>query len=109
MYQEQQNKAREIRSILNSSYNPGFLLSDSKDNIEEFNRLTEGANNNTKNIIISDQITIIAMLVDELSQDVSLLINSINDGKHGILHQLILTFSTLLEALKDFGNKYNTK
>lgn len=38
-----------------------------------------------------------------------MLINSINDEKHGIVHPQILTPSLLIEALIDFENKYNTK
>ena len=47
--------------------------------------------------------------MQELSDDINLLIDSINDGKHGTIHPQILTPGTFLNALYDFEQHNNIK
>ena len=40
------------------------------------------------------------MILEELSDDVTLIIDTVNDGKHGIIHPQLLTPRTFLDALR---------
>ena len=51
----------------------------SKENVESFNKMTNRINNNTRNILISNQITMCTMILGELSEDINLVIDAIND------------------------------
>ena len=49
------------------------------------------------------------MIVDELSEDINLVINAINDGKNGIVYPQLLTLEILMTELKEFEKKPNVK
>ena len=49
------------------------------------------------------------MIVDELSEDINLLINAINNGKNGIVHPQLLTPDILILEMKEFEEKLNVK
>ena len=49
------------------------------------------------------------LLIDESNKDITLIINSINAGKHGIVHRQILLPILLIDALKEFEDKFNMK
>ena len=66
-------------------------------------------NNNTRNILISNQIIMCAMVLGELSEDSNLVIDAINDGKHEIIHPQLLTPRIFLDALKEFEESLSTK
>lgn len=66
-------------------------------------------NNNMQNLFISNQITMCTMLWDELSEHINLIIDAINDGKHGIIHPQLLTPRILIVELKEFEDILNVK
>ena len=49
------------------------------------------------------------MLIDENNEDIDTAINSINDGKHGIVHPQILTPAMLKETIKEFKTLQRTR
>ena len=53
-------------------------------------------------IVITHHISILRIVISELSEDISLLKNEIKDGKHGIIHPQILPPSKLIEGFKQF-------
>lgn len=81
----------------------------SKENLYNFDKMTALVNNNTQNLYIANHITMCAIILQVLSEDIQLLINAINDGKHGIVHPQLLTLETLLTSLKEFEDKFNKK
>ena len=77
------NQAKVIKMILNSgSYKGESLLEYNKENIKHFYQISTQINNNTKNLLISNQIIIMTLLIDDLNKDITPIINLINDGKH---------------------------
>lgn len=104
------NQSQIIKTILNStSYNVNFLIEQSKVNLHNFDTMTKLVNNNTRNLFIANHLTMCAIILQELSEDLQLLIDAINDGKHGIVHPQLLTPETLLNALGEFEEKFDTK
>ena len=85
------------------------MMEHSKENIANFNKMKNQINNNTRNLFISNQITACTMILQELSEDVNLVIDTINDGKHGIIHPQLLTPRIFIDELKDFENTLNVK
>ena len=77
--------------------------------MERLNKMINETNTNTRSIIMNNQITICTLSLQELSEDINLLIDSINDGKHGIMHPQILTPKIFLNWLYDFEHHNNVK
>ena len=104
------NQTKVIKTILNSaSHDIQILNEHSKANVERLNKMINETNTNTRSIIINNQITICTLSLQELSEDINLLIDSINDGKHGIIHPQILTPKIFLNCLYDFEQHNNMK
>ena len=104
------NQTKVIKTILNSaSHDIQILNEHSKANVERLNKMINGTNTNTGSIIINNQITICTLSLQELSEDINLLIDSINDGKHCIIHPQILTPKIFLNCLYDFEQHNNVK
>ena len=108
------NQTRIIKTFLNSTSHDLITLNEhSRQNVEKYNRLVSQTNSNTKNIAISNQITLCTLELTELSDDVNLLIDAINDGKHGIIHPQILTPTTFMNGFREFeehnSEKYQIK
>ena len=80
-----------------------------KENFERFNKMIAQINNKTRNILTSNQITMCAMMLGELSEDINLVIDAINDGKHEIFHPQLLTPRIFLNALEEFEESLSTK
>ena len=80
-----------------------------EENVEGFNKTTTHINNNTRNILISNQIAMCTMILRERSEDINLVIDAINDGKHGIIHRQLWTPRIFLDDLKEFEDSLNTK
>lgn len=49
------------------------------------------------------------LIIDELSEDINLLINAINDGKRGIIHPQVLTPQTLIDEMREFESKFDIR
>ena len=105
-----QNQTKVIRTILNSAANDvDSLFLKNRNIIDNYNKLANKSNENTANIAMANKITILTIVISELSEDISLLINAINDGKHGIIHPQILPPSKLIEGFKQFEEENNEK
>ena len=103
------NQTQVIRAILNSaSNNADTLMEHNKGNVGRFNKMTLQINNNTRNILITNQITMWVMML-ELSEDINLEIDAINNGKHRIIQPQLLTPRIFLDGFKEFEESLNTK
>ena len=104
------NQTRIIKALLSSaSYGVDVMMEHSKENIDNFNKMKYQINNNTRNLFISNQITACTMILQELSEDVNLIIDAINDGKHGIIHPQLLTPRILIDELREIEENLNVK
>ena len=104
------NQTKVIKLLLNSATTDlNTLELHSKENVNCLNQLANGTNKNTQNLASANQITVCMMIVDELSEDINLLINAINDGKNGIVHPQLLTPDILILEMKEFEEKLNVK
>ena len=104
------NQTKIIKLLLNSaSTDLNTLELHSRENVNRFNQLANGTNKNTQNLAIANQIMIFMMIINELSEDINLLINAINDGKTGIVHPQLLTPNVLILEMKEFEEKLNVK
>lgn len=63
----------------------------------------------TINIFISNYIASVEILIAEYSEDLNLIIDAINDGKHGIVHPQILTPDVLVRELRQIEEIVNQK
>lgn len=105
-----QNQTKVIRTILNSAaHDVDSLFLKNKNIIDSYNKLANKTNENIENIVMANQVTIMTVVISELSEDISLLIDAINDGKHGIIHPQILPPTTLIEGFKQFEEENNEK
>ena len=99
-----------IKTLLNSaSHNLANLQEYSKENVERYNRLTNHTNTNTRNLFLAHQLDICSIISGEIGDDIEIIIDAINDGKHGILHPLLLQSRDLIKSLTSFEEHYNEK
>ncbi|XP_043461560.1 uncharacterized protein LOC122498077 [Leptopilina heterotoma] len=104
------NQTRMIKSWLSSTSHDLQLMKDhSISSVSELNNILNATNANQQNLLISNIITLCSMAISELSEELNLIIDAINDGKHGIVHPQILTPSILIRELKQFEDSSNTK
>ena len=73
----------------------------SEENVKKFNEMRNQINNNTQNVFISNQVMMCTMILTELSEDINLVIDAINDGKHGIIHPQLITPRILITELRE--------
>ena len=52
---------------------------------------------------------LVAVLIDETNENIDTAINSINDGKDGIVYPQLLTPTMLKEIIREFLNKQRTR
>ena len=104
------NQTKIVKTILNSaSHDIQILNEHSKANVERLKKIINETNTNTRSIIINNQITNCTLSLQELSEDINLLIDSINDGIHGTIHPQIMTPKMFLNCLYDFEQHNNAK
>ena len=98
-----QNQTTMIKTLLNSaSHNLANVQEHSKENEERYNRLTNHTNTNTRNLFLAHQLAICSIISGEIGDDIEIIVDAINDGKHGIVHPLLLQPRELIKSLKSF-------
>ena len=96
------NQTRIMKTWISSSSHDLQLLNDhSESHIKQLNDIINTTNTTQKNIVVGNIIALRAMAVEELSEDLNLLINAINDGKTLI--------SELRKIKEDLITKYPVK
>ncbi|XP_043479473.1 uncharacterized protein LOC122509439 [Leptopilina heterotoma] len=104
------NQTRIIKTLLNTaSHDLQLLNKESGSLIEQLNQLANSTNANARNMIIANILSICTIAVSEYSEDINLIINAINDGKHGIVHPQILTPNMLIGELQRIEEDTNSK
>ena len=81
----------------------------SESRAKELNSIINSTNINQQNLVVGNIITLGSMAVAELNEDLNMLINAINDGKHGIIHLKILTPAVLTSELRQIEEDSNEK
>ena len=101
-----QNQTKVIRTILNSAtHDIDSLFLKNRNIIDNYYKLANKSNANTENIVMA----IFTIVISELGEDISLLNDAINYGKHGIVHPQILSTSKPIEGFKQFKEENNEK
>ena len=104
------NQTRIMKTWISSAFHDLQLLNEHSDShIKKLNGIINTTNTNQKNLVVGNIIALCAMAIGEFSEDLNLLINAINDGKHGIIHPQILTPNTLISELRKIEEDLNTK
>ena len=57
----------------------------------------------------NSKLLLAATMIDGTNEDIHMVINVINDEKHGIVHPRILTPKILKDTIKDFEEYYRTR
>ena len=105
-----QNQTKIIKTLLNSaSHNLANLQDHNKENVEQYNRLTNHTDTNTKNLFLAHQLAICSIMSGKIGDYNEIMVDAINDGKHGIVHPLLLQPRVLIKSLKSFEEHYNKK
>ena len=68
-----------------------------------------GLNSISRDSFVNSKLMLAAVLIDKTNEDINTAINSISDGKHGIVHPQILTPTVLKETIREFENKQRTR
>ena len=71
--------------------------------------LSIGFNTLLRESFVNTKLVLTSVLIDETNEDIDTAINSINDGKHGIIHPQILTPAMLKETIKEFETLQRTR
>ena len=104
------NHTKILKLILDSSsVNHRDLMSNQNLEREMARNLSNGLNAVSRDSFVNSKLLIAAIMIDETSEDIDTAINSINDGKHGIIHPQILTPAMLKETLKEFETTQRTR
>ena len=105
-----QNQTTMIKTLLNStSHNLANLQEHNKENVERYNRLTNHTNPSTRNLFLAHQLAICSIISGEIGDDIEIMVDAINDGKHGIVHPLLLQPRDPIKSLRSFEEHYNEK
>ena len=62
--------------------------------LDELNGLVNATNKNLQNLQLANQLLACTISIQEISKDVNLLINAINDGKHGTMQETNLLITS---------------
>ncbi|XP_051170402.1 uncharacterized protein LOC127287486 [Leptopilina boulardi] len=104
------NQTRIIKTLLNSASHDLQLLNEqSQSRTQELNKIINSTNENQKRLLIANLISAVEIAVAEYSEDLNLVIDAINDGRHGIVHPQILTPETLIQELRQIEESDNQK
>lgn len=104
------NQTRIMKTLLNSaSHDLQILNNESGKLINQLNKMINSTNINAQNILMVNMITLCSIAIEEISEDINLIINAVNDGKHGILHPQILTPNILIKELQKIEEENNVK
>lgn len=99
-----------MKTLLNSVSRDIVSLNErSKQYIKNFNEITNSINDNTRNVVISNQLTNFTSIINEQRKDINLLVDEVNGGKHGIIHPQILPPKIFMEELQIFEKRHNNK
>ncbi|XP_051167384.1 uncharacterized protein LOC127285425 [Leptopilina boulardi] len=110
MVQSLGNQTRIIRTLLNSaSHDLKNLNEHSQNRTLQLNQIINSTNQNNKQILITNLISTAEITIAEYSEDLNLMIDAINDGKHGIVHPQILTPAILIQELRHIEESSNHK
>lgn len=85
------------------------LNAETQTRMKQLNQLINSTNQNSKEIVITNLISGTEIAVAEYGEDLNLIIDAINDGKHGIVHPQILTPAILIQELRHIEEKNNQK
>ena len=97
------NHTKILKLILDSSsVNHKELLNNQNSERELARNLSNGLNTISRDSFVNSKLVMAAIMIDETNEDIDTAINSINDGKHGIVHPQILTPTILKKTIRDF-------
>ena len=103
-----QNQTKTIKMLLNSaSHNLANIQEHSKENVERYNRLTNHTNTNIRNLCLAHHLAICSIISRAIGDDIEIMVDAINDGKHGIVHPLLLQPRDFIKYLKSFEKHNN--
>ena len=81
------NHTKILKLLLDSSSHDYRALSGQVEAEREIARqLQNGLNEDTRNIFVNKKLLIATLLMDELSEDIDITINAINEGRHVLRH-----------------------
>lgn len=104
------NQTRILKTLLNSaSHDLEVLNEQSEGQVNRLNTIINATNINQRNLIVANMIVLCSIAIEELYDDLNLIINAVNDGKHGIIHPQILTPSILIQELQQIEEETNSK
>ena len=85
------------------------LLSSQNNERELARNWSKGLNSVSQDSFINSKLLLATIMIDERNEDTDTAINTINDGKHGIVHPQILTPATLKATIQEFEEKRRTR
>ena len=104
------NQTRILKTWLSSTSQDLRSLNElSESRAKELNSIINSTNINQQNLVVGNIITVCSLAVAELNEDLNMLINAINNGKHGIIHPQILTPAVLTSELRQKLKKIRTR
>lgn len=104
------NQTRIIKTLLNSASHDLQLLNEKSGRLtHQLNQIINVSNSNARNLLTANIITLCTIAIGEFSKGINLIINAINDGKHGIVYPQILKPTILIQELQLIEEETNTK
>ncbi|XP_051175020.1 uncharacterized protein LOC127290481 [Leptopilina boulardi] len=104
------NQTRILKTLLNSaSHDLQMLNEQSESKTNQLNSIINSTNRNERNLLVANMIVLCSIAIEEFNDDLNLIINAVNDGKHGIIHPQILTPGMLIQQLREISEETNTK
>ena len=61
----------------------------------------------TRNLFLAHQLAISCIISGEIGDDIEIMIDASSDGKHGIVHPLLLQPTDLIKSQKSLEEHYN--
>ena len=108
MSQSIANQTIIMRTLLDStSHDIHKMNEQTRSRLDELNGLVNATNKNLQNLQLANQLLACTISIQEISEDVNLLINAINDGKHGIIHPQLLTPKQTISEMKKLEEEQN--
>ena len=92
-----------------SSVNRKKLLNNLNSERQLAGNLSIGVNAISRDSFVNSKLAIAAIMIDETNEDIGTAINSINDGKHGVVHPQLLTPKILKETIREFEERQRTR
>ena len=104
------NHTKILKLIMDSSsVNHKELLNNQNSERKLSGNLSIGVNTISRDSFVNSKLVIATIMIDETNGDIDTAINSINDGKHEVVHTQLLTPKILRETIREFEERQRTR